>query len=221
MPGQLLTIPYTAVQFVTLQQCKALAERLGITSHPQWQHSVSFVSGALAGAAGTVASYPFDLLRTTLAAQGEPKVYANMNDAARGIYRQHGLRGLYRWVGHRWACSGRGQAGPGCTLDGVAHCWRGGLQKPVSHFPLRLSAHLTHHPHILAPPCCRGLGVTVLEIMPYAALQFGVYDALMKWGDRVRVRRAVHCRGGGAGSNHPLLQRAPIIRSCRGVPGLS
>jgi hypothetical protein len=35
---------------------------------------VSFASGALAGAAATAASYPFDLLRTTLAAQGEPKV---------------------------------------------------------------------------------------------------------------------------------------------------
>ena len=36
--------------------------------------AVSFASGALAGAAATAASYPFDLLRTTLAAQGEPKV---------------------------------------------------------------------------------------------------------------------------------------------------
>jgi hypothetical protein len=35
---------------------------------------VSLGSGAVAGAAATVASYPFDLLRTTLAAQGEPKV---------------------------------------------------------------------------------------------------------------------------------------------------
>lgn len=35
---------------------------------------VSLFSGACAGAAGTIASYPFDLLRTTLAAQGEPKV---------------------------------------------------------------------------------------------------------------------------------------------------
>ena len=35
---------------------------------------VSFASGAMAGAAATAASYPFDLLRTTLAAQGEPKV---------------------------------------------------------------------------------------------------------------------------------------------------
>lgn len=28
----------------------------------------------MAGAAATIASYPFDILRTTLAAQGEPKV---------------------------------------------------------------------------------------------------------------------------------------------------
>ena len=79
---------------------------------------MSFGSGALAGAAGTVASYPFDLLRTTLAAQGEPKVYGGMLDAARGIAGAHGVRGLYR-----------------------------------------------------------GLGVTLVEIMPYAALQFGLYDA--------------------------------------------
>jgi Mitochondrial carrier protein len=39
----------------------------------------SFACGAVAGAAGTVASYPFDLLRTTLAAQGEPKVWCDAN----------------------------------------------------------------------------------------------------------------------------------------------
>lgn len=38
------------------------------------QTTVSFVSGGVAGAAATLASYPFDLLRTVLAAQGEPKV---------------------------------------------------------------------------------------------------------------------------------------------------
>lgn len=35
---------------------------------------LSFVSGALAGCAATLGSYPFDLLRTILASQGEPKV---------------------------------------------------------------------------------------------------------------------------------------------------
>lgn len=35
---------------------------------------LSYLSGALAGCAATVGSYPFDLLRTILASQGEPKV---------------------------------------------------------------------------------------------------------------------------------------------------
>lgn len=33
-----------------------------------------FLGGALAGCAATIGSYPFDLLRTVLASQGEPKV---------------------------------------------------------------------------------------------------------------------------------------------------
>eukprot|EP00983_Pelagomonas_calceolata_P059779 1146078-Pelagomonas_calceolata.AAC.5 len=43
------------------------------TGNPGWAPIVSLGSGAFAGAAGTIASYPFDLIRTTLAAQGEPK----------------------------------------------------------------------------------------------------------------------------------------------------
>lgn len=73
LPGQLLTIPYTAVQFVTLQQVRYVAQLTGLRGAIGDQ-SLSFVSGAAAGAAASIASYPFDILRTTLAAQGEPKV---------------------------------------------------------------------------------------------------------------------------------------------------
>ena len=117
IPGQLLAVPYTAVQFLALQQCRTAAKKMGLDSAP----AAPYVAGAIAGAAGTIASYPFDLLRTTLAAQGEPRVYAGMVDAAQGIVRQHGIGGLYR-----------------------------------------------------------GLGITILEIMPYAALQFGLYDAFQR-----------------------------------------
>lgn len=119
IPGLLLQVPYTAVQFVAYQHCMDAAKRLGLTEPDGRSASpyVSFGSGAVAGVCGTVASYPFDLLRTTLAAQGEPKVYANMFEAARGIVKSSGFRGLYR-----------------------------------------------------------GLGVTVVEIIPGAALQFGLYD---------------------------------------------
>jgi solute carrier family 25 (mitochondrial thiamine pyrophosphate transporter), member 19 len=91
---------------------------------------LSFGAGALAGAAATVASYPFDLLRTTLAAQGEPKVYRGTLDAARGVLARSGPRGLYA-----------------------------------------------------------GLGTTLVEIVPYAALQFGLYDGLTKAADRRAAER--------------------------------
>lgn len=73
VPGLLLTVPYTAVQFAALQEARAAAQKWGLMQ-TSLAPAVSFVSGAVAGAAATVASYPFDLLRTTLAAQGEPKV---------------------------------------------------------------------------------------------------------------------------------------------------
>lgn len=73
MPGQLLAVPYTAVQFVALQQCRSFANRNGLLiGDSAWL--LSFLSGATAGAAATVASYPFDTLRTILAAQGKPPV---------------------------------------------------------------------------------------------------------------------------------------------------
>ncbi|KAG2424069.1 hypothetical protein HYH02_015248 [Chlamydomonas schloesseri] len=131
VPGLLLTVPYTAVQFVALQQVRQAAAHYGLTANPGTAPLVSLASGALAGAAATVASYPFDLLRTTLAAQGEPKVYKTLWDAARGIVSQRGPAGLYS-----------------------------------------------------------GLGVTLVEIMPYAALQFGLYDALNAAVNEARARHA-------------------------------
>ncbi|GAX72706.1 hypothetical protein CEUSTIGMA_g162.t1 [Chlamydomonas eustigma] len=138
VPGLLMTVPYTAVQFVALQQCKEAAAVLGLTSSEIKSSSlVSFSSGAIAGAAATVASYPFDLLRTTLAAQGEPKVYCNMFEAGQGIIKQHGLIGLYR-----------------------------------------------------------GLGVTLVEIMPYAALQFGLYDMFTEaWQESRHSRKGTSLEG--------------------------
>eukprot|EP00884_Botryococcus_braunii_P003139 jgi/Botrbrau1/12826/Bobra.20_1s0016.1 len=116
VPGLLLTVPYTSVQFAVLQQLHSAADRAGLQKG-KWATSVSFLSGAGAGAAATIASYPFDLLRTTLAAQGEPKVYRGLGDAARGIVHKFGIKGLYR-----------------------------------------------------------GMGATLVEIIPYAAVQFGMYD---------------------------------------------
>lgn len=55
-----------------------------------------FVCGGLAGCAATLASQPFDVIRTRFVAQGEPKVYRSMIDAARQIVYKENVSGLYR-----------------------------------------------------------------------------------------------------------------------------
>ena len=60
---------------MALHKCRALAQRLELSGEDgRWDSAVAFASGGVAGAAATVASYPFDFLRTLMAAQGEPPV---------------------------------------------------------------------------------------------------------------------------------------------------
>lgn len=70
----------------------------------------NFLSGAIAGSAATIATYPLDLLRTRFAAQGNDKVityfnvqnidcfqvYRGIISACRQIHSQEGFRGFYR-----------------------------------------------------------------------------------------------------------------------------
>ena len=56
----------------------------------------SFVSGAVAGAAATTATYPLDLLRTRFAAQGTERVYEGLAASVREITRNEGYTGFFR-----------------------------------------------------------------------------------------------------------------------------
>ncbi|KAF4355192.1 hypothetical protein F8388_012967 [Cannabis sativa] len=118
VPALLMVMPYTAIQFTVLHKLKTFASEDHINLSPY----LSYVSGALAGCAATVGSYPFDLLRTILASQGEPKVYPTMRSAFLDIVNARGIRGLYA-----------------------------------------------------------GLSPTLVEIVPYAGLQFGTYDTFKRW----------------------------------------
>ncbi|KAL4576261.1 hypothetical protein LXL04_012352 [Taraxacum kok-saghyz] len=146
VPALLMVMPYTAIQFMVLHKVKTFAS--GSSKSGQYQifnndpktfyrfrpplydaedhihlsPYLSFMSGALAGCAATVGSYPFDLLRTILASQGEPKIYPNMRSAFVDIMNTRGFRGLYA-----------------------------------------------------------GLSPTLVEIIPYAGLQFGTYDTFKRW----------------------------------------
>ncbi|KAB1227506.1 Mitochondrial thiamine pyrophosphate carrier, partial [Morella rubra] len=123
VPALLMVMPYTAIQFTVLHKFKTFAAGSSKTEdHIHLSPYLSYVSGALAGCAATLGSYPFDLLRTILASQGEPKVYPNMRSAFLDIVRTRGFRGLYS-----------------------------------------------------------GLSPTLVEIVPYAGLQFGTYDTFKRW----------------------------------------
>uniref|UniRef100_A0A5B6ZQX0 Putative Mitochondrial substrate carrier family protein n=1 Tax=Davidia involucrata TaxID=16924 RepID=A0A5B6ZQX0_DAVIN len=123
VPALLMVMPYTAIQFTVLHKLKTFAAGSSKTvDHIHLSPYLSYISGALAGCAATVGSYPFDLLRTILASQGEPKVYPNMRSAFIDIVRTRGFQGLYA-----------------------------------------------------------GLSPTLVEIVPYAGLQFGTYDTFKRW----------------------------------------
>ncbi|KAA8548919.1 hypothetical protein F0562_000603 [Nyssa sinensis] len=96
VPALLMVIPYTSIQFTVLHKLKTFAAGSSKTEdHIHLSSHLSYISGALAGCAATIGTYPFDLLRTILASQGEPKVYPNMRSAFVDIIRTRGFQGLY------------------------------------------------------------------------------------------------------------------------------
>jgi solute carrier family 25 thiamine pyrophosphate transporter 19 len=178
-----MTVPYTAVQFMALQAAKGAAAAAGWEDTPTRAQASAFATGAAAGTAATVASYPFDLLRTTLAPQGEPRVYHGMLDAAKGLISRAG----------------------------------GGFKGAQALYT--------------------GLGVTLVEIIPYAALQFGLYDALTRAAaarsaassapvaspsssSPRRAHRRVALRGGRSSEPPPTKAPPPTDPATRFVCGL-
>lgn len=111
IPALLLVGPYCAVQFTVHSQLKQLVSRwdeadrgrarLGAGRRRLSQSPlVSLGCGAGAGVAATLATYPLDLFRTTLAAQGHPPLYSGIGDTAVTLLRTRGLvRGWYSGIG--------------------------------------------------------------------------------------------------------------------------
>jgi len=57
---------------------------------------VNFGCGALATGSATVLSYPLDVIRTRLVAQGSQKAYTSIMDAMRKMHHAEGPRALYK-----------------------------------------------------------------------------------------------------------------------------
>ncbi|KAI3843066.1 hypothetical protein MKX03_018321 [Papaver bracteatum] len=125
-------MPYCSIQFTELRKFKTFVSVSSIAhDHTHLSPYLSYLSGALAGCVATVGSYPFDLLRTILASQGEPKVYTTMRSAFVDIVQNRGFQGLYA-----------------------------------------------------------GLAPTLVQIIPYAGLQFGTYDTFKGWMLRLNWLRS-------------------------------
>ncbi|ESR32848.1 mitochondrial thiamine diphosphate carrier 2 [Citrus sinensis] len=148
VPALLMVMPYSAIQFTVLHKLKTFAAGSSkAENHINLSAYLSYVSGALAGCAATVGSYPFDLLRTILASQGEPKVYPTMRSAFVDIVSTRGFRGLYA-----------------------------------------------------------GLSPTLVEIIPYAGLQFGTYDTFKRWTMDWNRIRSSNTSSTGADNNLSSFQ---------------
>ena len=93
LPALCLWIPYTGIQFGMLN---LLLTSSSSSSGSSSSSSSNFVYGAVAGATATIATYPFDIIRTQLASQGIPKTYNGVFDAFYGLLRR---RKLYAGLG--------------------------------------------------------------------------------------------------------------------------
>ncbi|EFR02300.1 mitochondrial deoxynucleotide carrier [Nannizzia gypsea CBS 118893] len=97
IPAEILYICYGGIQFTAYRSVTQLLHLL-----PP-QHRIpgpveTFISGATAGGIATASTYPFDLLRTRFAAQGNNKVYRSLVSSVRDIYCYEGAGGFFRGV---------------------------------------------------------------------------------------------------------------------------
>ncbi|KAI8870144.1 mitochondrial carrier [Ramicandelaber brevisporus] len=95
LSAEYLYLIYSAVQFTAVDAMDKLqAQYISDTVPPSVQ---SFISGAVAGSVGSLATYPFDLLRTRFAAQHRHNAaYSGLMDACRQIWTHEGISGFYR-----------------------------------------------------------------------------------------------------------------------------
>nr|CAG8451597.1 5283_t:CDS:2 [Entrophospora candida]CAG8522348.1 4670_t:CDS:2 [Entrophospora candida] len=100
--AEFLYLSYGSIQFLTYQKIHNLF--LNYEKNNSSSLSVllsnktlqSFIAGGICGSTATFLTYPFDILRTRFAAQGETKLYNGIMDAIRQIHSQEGFKGFYK-----------------------------------------------------------------------------------------------------------------------------
>jgi len=96
VPAQCLSVTYGLASFAIFESLTvSLGKSRLVTDHPEYRTGVTFLCGGLGGCAGTVASFPFDVLRTRFVAQNR-SVYTSSRQAASQLYREGGLAAYYK-----------------------------------------------------------------------------------------------------------------------------
>jgi solute carrier family 25 thiamine pyrophosphate transporter 19 len=98
IPAEGLYLAYGSVQFSAYTYFSHLLESVP-EPYAIPSSANSFLSGALAGACATTATYPLDLLRTRFAAQGRDRVYTSIVASVRHIAEHEGPGGFFRGLG--------------------------------------------------------------------------------------------------------------------------
>ncbi|KAH8557056.1 mitochondrial carrier domain-containing protein [Umbelopsis sp. PMI_123] len=98
LSAEYLYITYGATQFYAYHKLENIITALDkqqVIPTP----AKAFLCGMGSGTFATTATYPFDLLRTRFAMQGEVKVYTGVIQAVKEITQTEGIRGLYWGLG--------------------------------------------------------------------------------------------------------------------------
>ncbi|XP_055945712.1 mitochondrial thiamine pyrophosphate carrier-like [Argiope bruennichi] len=91
VPAQFLSTTYGALQFTAFEMLTHQAsEHLPENFKSKGKPLINFACGALAGGIATTGSFPFDVMRTRLVAQGEPKIYRSIVHAVVTMLRTEG-----------------------------------------------------------------------------------------------------------------------------------
>ncbi|ORZ12369.1 mitochondrial carrier domain-containing protein [Absidia repens] len=94
VPAEYLYLSYSAIEFWTYKELETLIDGMDPEQKVP-RVTKTFVSGMVAGSVATTLTYPFDLLRTRFAVQGDTKHYTGIYQAMKSIYTSEGMPGFY------------------------------------------------------------------------------------------------------------------------------
>eukprot|EP00026_Physarum_polycephalum_P012989 Phypoly_transcript_13344.p1 GENE.Phypoly_transcript_13344~~Phypoly_transcript_13344.p1 ORF type:complete len:325 (+),score=41.10 Phypoly_transcript_13344:95-1069(+) len=96
LTAEYLWIAFAAAQFATYHATVDLLPDASASKEKSVLHYLA--GGSVAGIASTIMTYPLDLVRTRLAAQGEPKIYKSLGDCFASTVRRKGIQSLWSGV---------------------------------------------------------------------------------------------------------------------------